>query len=284
MIFIVAGCGGTAAQPDLGGGDLAELPDLAAAPDLSTSPDLSMATPDLSMPDLATPDLATPDLSMHDLSVLRDFSVLHDFSSPDLTDACPPPDLTPWPDLGGVLQGSGASSPAAVDLTAEGTLDWLHWGLVFETSVDRKSGASELGELTQIGSADLHQYINSAVTYSWSDGAPTASVAGTTNGIYALGEDNGFALSAPALVTPRTLRVYVSSFGADFSITAQLSDGSAAPFFERVIHSGKPSSVYRMYTFVYSSPNPDTTLDVSWVDDHDHFGGANVTAEAATLQ
>ena len=41
------------------------------------------------------------------------------------------------PAVAGTLTGTRAIAPNSVDLTAEGTLDWAHWGLNTEADFDQ---------------------------------------------------------------------------------------------------------------------------------------------------
>jgi hypothetical protein len=203
---------------------------------------------------------------------------------PDLT---PPPDLLPKPDLGGRLDGTVADASGVVDLTSVGTLDWAHWGLWSEKSVTRKAGITSLiTDLTTIGTTtQLHQYTDNHVIFSWSDGAPTATHSGSSTGVFILGEGNGLSIDAPADGTVRTLRIWLSGFGCDFQVGAHLSDGSDWDYNDTVINPNPMNvGIYKVYTFVYKSLNPGQTLKVRWTDVKDHFGGGNVTLQAATLQ
>jgi hypothetical protein len=171
-----------------------------------------------------------------------------------------------------------------VDLTAEGTLDWVKWGVSSETSVDRKGGVPKLfSDFITIGKPDLHQYTDNHITFVWSDGTPNKTMPGTTSGVFNLGAGNGFALHAPADPTPRVLRVYVSGFGEDYRFDAMLSDGSAPDYTDITINNGTTDRIYKKYTFVYRSEQPNALLVVHWTGIKDHYGGANVTLQAATL-
>jgi hypothetical protein len=44
--------------------------------------------------------------------------------------------------IAGTLIGSQSSAPASVNLTAEGTLDWGHWGLAAQNDFNHKSSAN----------------------------------------------------------------------------------------------------------------------------------------------
>src|SRR5262245_40647768 len=117
------------------------------------------------------------------------------------------------------LSGSFASIPqgSSVDLTVEGPVDWVHWGLHTESSLDRKAAVAPLiSDFTVLSSSDgyafVYQFADNYNGYSWSDGTPTASVTNTTTGVWAYGvppKDSGFQIAAPADTTLRTLKVYV---------------------------------------------------------------------------
>src|SRR5512138_2619406 len=81
------------------------------------------------------------------------------------------------PAVAGTLTGTRVIAPNAVDLTAEGTLDWTHWGLNTETDFDQKSGGgNQLSNFTQITGAvsnPVSQFGDAAVGFSWTDGVPT---------------------------------------------------------------------------------------------------------------
>ena len=94
---------------------------------------------------------------------------------------------------------SGSFSPIAagsnVDLTIAGKLDWVHWGLYTDTSLDRKAGVTpQISNFNAIyNTADsnayvfVYQYSDNPNGYSWSDGNPTASVTNTTTGVGPMG-------------------------------------------------------------------------------------------------
>ena len=74
---------------------------------------------------------------------------------------------------GGSLQGSGTSATTAVNLTTEGTTDWVHWG---DASLNRKAGVTaQLSTYTKVGTGTVSTYSNDPRTLSWTDGTPTAS-------------------------------------------------------------------------------------------------------------
>ena len=121
---------------------------------------------------------------------------------------------------------------AVVDLTAEGPLDWVHWGLYTEASLDRKANVVEqISDLSLVAPSNFfgfaYQFGDNWAGYSWSDGTPDVSVTDTTTGVYVVGMNHGFQLSVPAGTTVKTIKVYVGAYGATGKFQASLSDNSA---------------------------------------------------------
>ena len=131
----------------------------------------------------------------------------------------------------GELVGESDPAPWKVNLTREGTLDWIHWGTVDARSVDRRAGANLISNLTPIGKTPPMWTPGSAIAASWSNGMPTRSVDATSGGLWINGVNNGFTFTAPADTEERTLKVYAAGLeGADCKFTATLSDNSAPPY------------------------------------------------------
>jgi hypothetical protein len=175
----------------------------------------------------------------------------------------------------GQLQGT-ASSLTSVSLTAEGTIDWAHWG---DPVVNRKaSGGSMLGDVTPITNGNpVYPYNNDLRAFDWSDGAPTASSSGNKNGLYINGTGNGFSLTVPASSSTRVLRVHVGGWYSSGRLVATLSNGTA-PFIEDVPFTGVQYT--RDYVLTYSSAQAGQTLNVKWTMTS---GAGNVTWNAASV-
>jgi hypothetical protein len=199
----------------------------------------------------------------------------------------------------GTLSGSFASIPqgSTVNLTTVGKLDWIHWGLYTETSLNRKSQVSPMiSDFNVLGDwscstcfIGYYQYSDNWNGYTWYDGAPIRSVESTPTGIWVYNYPNavgsGFSFTAPADPTPRTLLVYVGAFAAQGQLRATLSDGSAQVFTSlnaaTVNNLGNgPSGVF---TLNYSAANYGQLLTVTWKESNPRASGANVTLQAAAL-
>jgi hypothetical protein len=184
---------------------------------------------------------------------------------------------------GGVLSGSFSFPPAAVDLTAEGSVDWAHWGLNLPTDFNHKSVLpQQISSVTVIGTNALQQLSGYPATFNWSDGTPTLN-GSTSNGVWVPFLTNGFELVVPAVSYTRTLKVYVGVFAGQGSFQAFLGDFSAPVYVDSSVNS-LYDNASGMYTLSFSSPASNQTLHVRYTSQllYDlQFG--NVTLEAATL-
>ena len=188
---------------------------------------------------------------------------------------------------GGTLSGSVIQPPTLatlVNLTAEGTADWLHWGARTNGGLDRKAGVvQQLGDYTTIGANSVDRYADNYTGFSWTDGTPTANATNTTTGVFIPGLTNGFELSAPADTATRTLKIYVGLYAAKGHLQVWLSDFSARAYTDTSL-SNFFGNAYAAYTLNYAAASAGQALKVRFtakeIYDSD-FG--NVTLQAATL-
>ncbi len=186
---------------------------------------------------------------------------------------------------GGALSGTRSNSPAAVNLTAEGTSDWAHWGALTASSFDHKStGNGQISNFTLIGSNVVTRYDNNYTAFSWSDGVPLATTNGSTTGLFVTGAANGFEISAPADTRLRTLKVYTGLYGAQANFEAFLTDFSGRAFTDTSL-SNVFGNRYVVYTIDYAAASPGQRLIVrQTIGNAYDFTYGNVTLQAATLQ
>ena len=185
---------------------------------------------------------------------------------------------------GGALVGAVENSPASVNLTTEGATDWAHWGLNSKHSFNHKAGSSQnISDFTVLGSHAILGYSNNFTRYSWSDGAPVLEATDSPTGVFIVGQDSGFALTAPADTTPRRLKLYVGGYGMQANFQAWLSDLSAPAYTDSSVSNVFGDS-YAVYTLDYSAASAGQSLIVQYRVDtlfDPEFG--NVTLQAATL-
>ena len=184
----------------------------------------------------------------------------------------------------GVLSVSLATPGASVDLTAEGTLDWAHWGLNNQNSFDHRAGVtSQISNLTQVGSGGIQRQKASPTSYSWTNGTPNASVTNTPTGVYKIGTATGFQLTLPADTSLRTLRLYVGLWDAQGRLEVSLSDGSAPAILDTTLINQTATS-NGVYTLTFQAASAGQTLTIRWTVQASFNNSANVTFQAATLQ
>ena len=101
-------------------------------------------------------------------------------------------------------------------------------------------------------------------------------------GIYVIGLNNGFQVTAPADTTARALKVYVGLWAAGGRLEASLSDGSAPVYIDTsLLNSGGTSN--GVYTLNYQAGSAGQTLTVKWTVGTVFNQWSNVTLQAATL-
>ncbi len=183
----------------------------------------------------------------------------------------------------GALNGSAAPAPATANLTAEGTLDWAHWGLSVATDFDDKEGGgNQISNITLFGPSQNgpFQYGNALVAYSWGDGAPDTTAAGTATGIYFNNLDDGYQITVPADTTKRILRVYAGGWNSTVHFDAALSDKSAPPYIDESLVTAGANQAANVYTIDYAAASAGQTLTITV---YNLTSGGNCTLMAASL-
>ncbi|MEZ5428820.1 MAG: peptidoglycan DD-metalloendopeptidase family protein [Pyrinomonadaceae bacterium] len=185
---------------------------------------------------------------------------------------------------GGALSGNVATGPASINLTTEGTEDWVHWGLTSGSSFNHKSGVTpKISNFTTIGSITPLRIFDNLLPfkYSWSDGTPTTSATNTNTGLFVYDVGNGFQLTVPADTTPRTLKLYLTVYGSTGKLEATLSDGSASPHIGSITSTG---DINRVYTLDYQAASAGQTLTINWIVDSNGSIGIQAASLATTQQ
>ena len=194
----------------------------------------------------------------------------------------PPPtskqSATPDP---GSVKVTRSGVPFLVDLSAEGSRDWVHWGEQSTFSLERKKEGN-FAILEGSPTAPRFRHGFSPQRFSWRDGSPVDHSDGTPTGIRTCGKGNGFTISAPAGTSTRTLRLYVGALAGRGKLTAKLSTGGAsatATFEER--SNNLDTTVF---VITYRAPK-NGKINLSWITDESFSSDCGgVALEAATLR
>lgn len=192
------------------------------------------------------------------------------------------------PTLSGTVRSLTQNS--AINLSTNGTLDWVHWGLYTETSLNRKAGViPQISDFALLDNTNgfvfAYQYADNQNGYTWTDGDPIPAVTDTRTGVWAYGIPfigTGFQITAPAGTNQRTLKVYCGVFGGTGRFEALLSDGSA-PAYSTTFANIPGNGPSREVTLRYASATPNQTLTVRWTLAGGASSSPNVTLQAAAL-
>ena len=184
------------------------------------------------------------------------------------------------PDRGSISVGAG-SVPAVVDLSAEGTRDWVHWGEKGTYSLERDDeGAFDILEGTP--SAPRFRHALSPQRFRWTGGSQVRRSDGTTTGIRTCGQGSAFTISAPAGTGTRVLRLYLGVISARGRLTARLTNGTATA--ARQIDQRNASFRPIVYTLTYRAPK-DARISMTWTTEKTFGKGCGgVALQAATIR
>jgi hypothetical protein len=183
------------------------------------------------------------------------------------------------------LTGSGvAVSRASYNLTSLGTIDWRQWGDMGGTN-NKATGGSQISDLTPVGGGKYGRYSPGMPSVSWADSASNISDNGDSSFLWANNAKNvGWTFTVPADTTPRTLSVlWGGADGTSVSLSAHLSDGSAADYTDAFTIPGSDGSKFQMETITYSSAKPGQTLTITMLKT-DAAPGPSVDLIAAWLK
>ena len=167
--------------------------------------------------------------------------------------------------------------PQALNLTDEGQLDWMHWGLDRQANaVNRKLGATPLLSASQIGTENVAlPVVKPAV--DWIDGTPQRFVSGSTDAIRYRNIGSGFRVNAEATDSRRRLTLYIAVNRAQVRVIA-----SGAGTGNVLIDEPDGRSTHRL---VYEFDGGATldTLTVAATVEAGYTGVPGVSLIAATL-
>ena len=183
----------------------------------------------------------------------------------------------------GILSANGVAPAVNVNLSAEGVIDWAHWGLASGTSFNGKSGAPQkISDYTQIGSGTIQRYANNPNLFSWTSGTPTVSATNVDSGLWVVGVSNGYQITVPADTNLRTLKIYVGACFTRGQFEASLSDGSAPAYIDSSLVDPNTTK-NRVYILNFRAASSGQTLTIKWTEVNSFNIWGNVTLQAATL-
>jgi hypothetical protein len=149
-----------------------------------------------------------------------------------------------------------------VDLSAEGSLDWINWGYLSPTDVSRKSSVPSLI------SDYLHSGTNVPIsldagcyfTWSWFDGSPTLENFYSANGIQVRADTNGFQIQLESSPQGRRAKVYLGDYGCKATVRAYFTNHSAPMFYQDYNLIDIYQTVDAMCEIRYASQSPSSVV------------------------
>jgi hypothetical protein len=193
----------------------------------------------------------------------------------------PPAHTSAPPVDNGTVTIARAAVPALVNLSDEGSRDWVHWGEQSTFSLERdKNGGFAILEGSP--TAPRFRHALSPQRFSWQAGSPVDHSDGTPTGIRTCGKGNGFTLSAPAATTSRTLRLYIGVLAARGRLDVSLSTGGGTT--SAKIEQQGTTLATAVFVVTYRAPK-NGTLKVKWItEDSFNTDCGGVALDAATLR
>ena len=178
-----------------------------------------------------------------------------------------------------ILTRTQTTTATSFDLSAEGDLDWAHWGNYIVTDFDHRAGVtSQISNYTPVGTGSYGQYSDDVTQCSWVDGSVDQAETDLSSGIWASGDDTGYQLTIPASTTPRVLHLYIGSWNKSGTLELSLSDSSAASVTNII-----PNTSTHRVTVTFAANSAGQTLTVNYHCNPDGLSYGNVTLIAATL-
>jgi hypothetical protein len=178
-----------------------------------------------------------------------------------------------------VLTVTKATAPAVVDLSAEGTIDWVHW----TEEHNRKAGANVIGEYRYVPDLlEPNEGSGTTTTFKWNDGTEKKkgerrsyeyiSGAGTVRAT----------LQLPASTTKRTARFYLGGLRSTLRFEVSLSDGSAPP--PPALEISDEGGALTQFVVEYSALRDGAQLEVAYTLVEARSLDASLRMGAVTLQ
>jgi hypothetical protein len=189
-----------------------------------------------------------------------------------------------------ILIGSSAPAPAAVNLTAEGAVDWASWGYLSGTAPNyleqKAGGTNEISDVTTYGDLASGPTQNSGApeAASWSDGMPDLAATNSYTGIYWSGVNNGFQFSVAASTNAQILKVYVDAYSSKLHFEAALSGASAPAYVDESVTTLAYEDEALAYTIEFAADSPGQTLNILAYSLLNNGGGGNTELMSATLR
>lgn len=183
------------------------------------------------------------------------------------------------------VQLATAPAPSTLDLTATGSLDWLHFdGATLDRSSD---GNGALAAENRDSAGTINRQGDNPTSFSWTNGTSTVTQSGTrTGGVFLARNDDfsqpwGWDVTVAAAAEPRTLRFVAGSWQASATLTVTLDGAAAAAAIDNKLTAGGAAVSY-LYTISIPAGSA-ATISAQLTNTTDAGGNGNITLAGVAL-
>jgi len=182
------------------------------------------------------------------------------------------------------LQAQDLSSSVSVDLTQEGSIDWVSFGGSGETGVrTRKNiGVPMIGFSKVIPGENAYNFGDYIAGFNWNDGKPIGTGADDHTGSFFKEMNGGWQLTVPAGSREMTLKVYAVGWSSKGKIEAYFSDNSVPVSVDEYDTEGERHKP-KVYTITFKGTSESRSLIVKGTQTGKHHDWGNIAIAAATL-
>ena len=198
--------------------------------------------------------------------------------------------LTP-PETPAEVEGLSVSlgrQPAEVDLTREGTRDWLLFDQAAVADMEQKQGGTILDDLTYLGSVERVDSGKGDTAFAYRDGSVAAAGSKRTN-VVLNGEGNGISFLVPYGEGLQRIKVHFGAWSACATLTATvLRDGAPTArtisrSFDTGVQASGTSALYQAFTINCNlEPGESLAIRLETTEVHDKTWG-NINIGAITV-
>jgi hypothetical protein len=193
-------------------------------------------------------------------------------------------DAAPVADADGseILEVTSADpGTGAIDLSATGMLDWVHFGFQGTTRTNRKRGVAPLVQMAPLAASFVGRSSPDFSQFVWSDGEPVATARVVRSG-FETSDAAGGGFQVTVQGDPqhtRTVELFVGAAQAGAKLVARLA-GAGPAYTDATLTAATPQR-NRVYTIRFRPSVAQQLLILQWTIDA--AGGGNVRIQAVTV-
>ncbi len=199
-------------------------------------------------------------------------------------DAAPP---SPGTSSVAIVVTSLGNVAQTIDLTSEGTLDWIYWAYngSFASDVRKATATPLIGSPYAWGGTNAVRGTNTQLwpfVQTWTDGNVQQAGSSSWYTYFNNSNDVTITMTAAAATTPRTFSFYAAASDVVAKIEANLPDGTSS----EATQDTNDAPRYMRIAITYQSALPGGPLEVRWrvTQRHNASASAAINLSSATLK